>query len=121
MSVRAVVWASRAVAYRLTRSPGDSLKSSSEMVVDAGRGLGPLAAATETVFSGLAIDGVMQRHFVQAEIVLAFYRHGDFFDGIDARIASRAGDAHGGRLVLLRLDEVIVAQAHVFALSTAAT
>ena len=44
-------WASREVAYRLTKSPGESLKSSRAMVVEPAALFNPLAFRNETVFS----------------------------------------------------------------------
>ena len=96
-------------------SPGSTLKSSSAMVLRAGGGLGALACSIGTVFSGAAVHGVVQLDVLQAEIVLGFHRDGDFLDGRCLEIAARPGDLDLGRLVLLRLDEVVFAEAHVFA------
>ena len=76
----------------------------------------PLRFSTRHRLLRAAVDRVVQAHVVQAEIVAGFDRHRDFLDRIDLGVAPGPRDLHGRRLVLLRLDEIILAQAHVFAL-----
>ena len=116
ISVRAMEWASRDVAYMLTRSPGERWKSSSAIIVDPEAVRSPLLFRSGTVFLGVAVDGVVQVQFVKPEIVLAFDGDGDFLDRIHARIPLGTGNTHRRRIVLLRFDEVIGAKPHVLAL-----
>ena len=64
---------------------------------------------------GAAVDGVVERDLLEAEIVLGLDGDGDFFDRAGLEVAARAGDFDLGRLVLHRLDEVVVVEADIFA------
>ena len=57
----------------------------------------------------------MQLDVLEAEIVLGLHLHGDLFDGRCLEIAPRPGHLDLRRLVALRLNEVVLAEAHVFA------
>ena len=58
-----------------------------------------------------AVDGVVERQFLQRILVLSGNLHGDFFDGADFRVAAGFGDLDRRRRHFPGLDEVIVRQA----------
>ena len=62
-----------------------------------------------------AVDGVMQRHFVQGKIVVGIDGDGDFFDRIDLRVAAGTVYLHRRRGILARFDEKVFAQPDVLA------
>ena len=68
-------------------------------------------------FFGAAVDGIMQLHALQREIVAGFDRDGDFFDGTDLASAPGCMIFTVGRVVLARFDEIILAQANALALA----
>ena len=92
----------------LTTSPGLDLEIFQRDGGGAGGSLARPCRASATVFSGAAVHGVVQLDVLEAEIVLGLHLHRDFFDRRRLEIAARAGDLDLRRLVLLRLDEVVV-------------
>ena len=63
-----------------------------------------------------AVDGVVQVHVVEAELIGGLDADGDFFDGAGAIIAAGAVDRDLRRLRFVGGDEVVLGEAHRLAL-----
>ena len=81
----------------------------------SGGSLGILGLQQRNRLLGPAVHRVVQLHIFQTEIVLGIHGDGDFLNRAGAEIAPWTRDAHVRRVVLNGLDEVVFAQAHVFA------
>ena len=79
MSVRDSARASLALAYKLTKSPGTSLKSSSESVVEPSACFAPFCFRTACLLRP-SVYGTVKGQSVEAELVLGLNRDSDFFD-----------------------------------------
>ena len=68
------------------------------------------------VFSARAVDGIVQREFLQRIFVFGGNLDADFFDGADFGVAAGLCDAHAGRRHFAGFDEIVVTDANHFAL-----
>ena len=99
----------------LTMSPGTSLKSSIDSIMLPSDCFAPFCFSSEATFLGSAIDGVMQIERLQRVLIFRSHIDADFFDRADLGIFARLGDLDSGLADLAGFDEIVVGEAHQFA------